>query len=55
MNANAETVLMEIAKQRFNPWIAGGLLGSRIGAQPSAAMQSLHAAVQCEYAEGARS
>lgn len=32
VNANAETVFMEIAKQLFNPWIAGGLLAAILAA-----------------------
>ena len=32
VNANAETVFMELAKQLFNPWIAGALLAAILAA-----------------------
>lgn len=32
VNANAETVFMELAKQLFNPWVAGGLLAAILAA-----------------------
>ena len=32
MNANAETVFMEITKQLFNPWISGALLAAILAA-----------------------
>ena len=32
VNANAETVFMELSKQLFNPWIAGGLLAAILAA-----------------------
>ena len=32
VNANSETVFMELAKQLFNPWIAGGLLAAILAA-----------------------
>ncbi len=32
VNANSETVFMEVAKQLFNPWIAGGLLAAILAA-----------------------